>query len=617
MGGRARGVVLGTALTLAGSLCAGPAGAIEGSPGLSAQSPAPLPDRISFVPPPGGSVLVHGTYPSGDSSCEAPVRPVLHSRHAGNLEVGRDESGRLFIVAVVAFEDYVRGIAEMPRSWPIEALKAQAVAARSYALSRSTRLDPLGERLGYDICATSACQVYQGLGVADGPFGARWRAAVDATAGQVLVSDGAPADTLYFSTSNGRTYGNDEVFGTPPVPYLRPVEEPDDGPSPLSGWSVRIPLTELARFLRAGGHWAEVPVATVRRSGPEVIVSGGGSSKTFDVEEFRDHLNTWAECLDPGAYPSPGDGGERLPQTIPSRWFSVAVDGTEAVLEGRGWGHGVGMVQWGAYGKAARGLAYDDILAAYYGGLRPQRHRAPDVIRIGLATGLISVTVDGTTGTSVEGATAGPGPWSITSAGALTVHAADPPPSAIEAGELDKTPMLVRAGRTLRVSLELPQLSVAQLIVRVGIDEVPLTPRSTYRAGTVTLEGIVPATLPSGVFPIQAVVTDGVDVVRTPAVDVRVIGAFSTSGGPSPGQVLPSGFIPAPEEPGAGATSSASPERDGPDAGAFLLFLLLGALAAAWAVSIARRTPVRRAPGPSPEAKMPPGSTPDEPEGGW
>src|SRR2546428_375097 len=83
----------------------------------------------------------------------------------------------------------------------------------------------------------------------DGPYGDRWVKAVEGTAGQVLLYGGRPADTVYFSTSKGTTLGNDTVFGSAPLPYLRPVKEHDDAASPLSHWSVTLPFGDLARFL--------------------------------------------------------------------------------------------------------------------------------------------------------------------------------------------------------------------------------------------------------------------------------------------------------------------------------------------------------------------------------
>jgi stage II sporulation protein D len=209
----------------------------------------------------------------------------------------------------------------------------------------------------------------------------------------VLLADGRPATTVYFSTSNGRTYANEEVFGSSPLPYLRSVTERDDGASPTSRWRVRLPFEDLGRFLRAAGLWPSGrTIAGARTSGTTLVVRGGGTTRSIDPGDLRDAVNTWAPCLRPGRYP-PKDGGSALPLTIPSRWLRLRATGRAVVVTGRGWGHGVGMVQWGAYGKAQRGLSAADILAFYYGGLRPVAHPEPGLIRVQVASGLVAVRI--------------------------------------------------------------------------------------------------------------------------------------------------------------------------------------------------------------------------------
>src|SRR5262249_28280254 len=158
---------------------------------------------------------------------------------------------------------------------------------------------------------------------------------------------------------NGHTYGNDQVFGSAPLPYLRPVVERDDGASPTSHWRVPIPFHDLAMFLTAGGLWPNGKrISSARSSGSNVVVTGAGTSTSIDEGTFRDTVNTWAPCLEPGRSPT-----GVLPQTIPSDWYRVGSSQSSAIATGRGWGHGVGMVQWGAYGKAKRGWSADRILA--------------------------------------------------------------------------------------------------------------------------------------------------------------------------------------------------------------------------------------------------------------
>jgi SpoIID/LytB domain protein len=488
---------------------------------------------VSFVADPGASVLVLGTYPKVPSPCVDPTQPVLRARFPGTIEVSRDSDGSLFVIGVLPFEEYLRGIAEMPRSWPMAALKAQAVAARSYALANLAYPDPTGDRLGYDLCATTACQVYAGMRVSAGPYGDRWRAAVRSTEGQVLLYKGRPADTLYFSTSNGGTVGNDKVFGTDPLPYLRPITEPDDGASPLSHWRSVLPHQDVARFLRAAGDWGPENVSSVSVSGSNVVVKGGGRSTTIPVTDFRSALNYWAPCLDPARFP-PYDDGSQLPQTIPSKWFSTTNADGAAVLTGRGWGHGVGMVQWGAYGKALNGVSYRDILAEYYGGLRPKSYDEPATIRIGIATGLKTVTIQPTGSVAVAGMAAGRSPWLVTGGKRLELGHGKRIAPTIAPGRIVAAPERTRVGRTIRVSAFVPDLSVARLVFRVpGAADATMGTGVTVGPGTVELSGEVPD-LPPGSYGLQVEVTNGTDIVRTRAHDVVVTGGTVPTPSPSP-----------------------------------------------------------------------------------
>lgn len=509
---------------------------------------APEASRIRFESEPGASVLVHGTYPKVESSCERVTQPVLHARYAGTIEVGRDADGSLFLIGEMSFQDYLNGLAEVPRTWPMAALKAQVVAARSYALSRMDRPDAEGARLGYDLCATDACQVYRGTAIVEGPYGDRWDRAVRSTEGEVLLHRGKPADTVYSSTSPGYTLGNEEVFGSDPVPYLRPIEERDDGASPVSEWTVNMPLADLARFLRAAGHWGDRPVASVRRKKDDVVVKGGGKTERMDVAHFRNHLNHHAWCLAPDRYPGL-DGGSRLPQTIPSVWFDLRTADGAMVLEGRGWGHGVGMVQWGAYGKARRGLNYEQILGAYYGGLTPRTVAMPDRIRIGLATGLRTVTVAPSGSVRVAGPGGGEGPWRVTGGKRLRVRPGHEPPASVDPARLTQAPTARRAGRDLTAVVSVPELSVAQLVLRVGGADVPIGPRVTFPAGRHELGGTVPA-VPDGRYELRALTTDGVDRVLSAARALRVTGSPVPVPSPSPSP-SPSAARAAPEAIGA------------------------------------------------------------------
>lgn len=368
-------------------------------------------DTLVLRAPRDGSLLVRGTYPRIDSSCRRFRQPVLEARYPGRLEVVRTDDGTMRLTVTLDFERYLEGIAEVPPSWPAAALEAQAIAARSYALAHTGWNGEQGQTLETPICATDACQVYRGMPVEPVPDIDRWYAAVRRTAGQVLTASGRPIEAVYFSTSNGRIYGNDEIFGSAPLPYLRPGVERDDGASPTSRWRVRLPYDDLARFLAAAGEWPDgVTIANARPRGGDIVVEGGGQTRTMSVSALRAAVNGWAPCLMPGRYPGASPSGGTLPLTVPSGWFTAS-HGTEAlVLDGRGWGHGVGMVQWGAYGKARTGWSAARILSHYYGGLEPMRGTTPGLIHVLVAEGLRSVrAVPSGAGARLDGRALGDG----------------------------------------------------------------------------------------------------------------------------------------------------------------------------------------------------------------
>ena len=169
--------------------------------------------------------------------------------YRGRLTVSTD--GKLLtVVDVVGLEPYLKGVvpAEMPSKWPPEALKAQAVAARSYALANLAKAKP------FDLYGDTRDQVYGGL-AAESPQAS---AAVDATKGQVVLYAGKVANTLFFSTSGGRTVSALESIGVP-VPYLVSVDDPYDVLSPYHDWGPQlVDAAQVAKQLKLSGSLADV-----------------------------------------------------------------------------------------------------------------------------------------------------------------------------------------------------------------------------------------------------------------------------------------------------------------------------------------------------------------------
>jgi SpoIID/LytB domain protein len=333
-------------------------------------------------------------------------------RFTGVLEARLAADGSLVLVNDVDIETYVEGIAEMPARWPLDALKAQAVAARTYAWYQASR----NAFDGYDICSTTACQVFRGREVVETPeVGDRWARAVAQTEGQVLLHDGEPILARYFSTSGGHTFNNEDVFpSSGAFPYLIGVPDPDDAVSPLHTWTAAFTREQFDEIAARGSRLPTVvPVASVERipqpdPTPDRIVVTGQNANTVNITagELRDFLNLAAPTTHPDKFPGLRDNGiDRLPSTVPSGRYEVEVTPTHIVLHGSGWGHGVGMGQYGALGKAERGLTHAEILAAYYNGLEPTTtDRLPRRMRVGLSGIDSEVTI---TSTSVFTVTTG------------------------------------------------------------------------------------------------------------------------------------------------------------------------------------------------------------------
>ena len=167
---------------------------------------------------------------------------VRDGRYRGNLEVRATALGGVSAINAIGIEDYVRGVVagEMPSGWPQEALRAQAVAARTYALATSKDGD------GFDQYADTRSQVYNGIAGET----AATDAAVAATASEIVAFAGKPIATYFFSTSGGRTENVENVFiGAAPAPYLTSVEDPYDDASPRHTWVRQMSLRSAQRRL--------------------------------------------------------------------------------------------------------------------------------------------------------------------------------------------------------------------------------------------------------------------------------------------------------------------------------------------------------------------------------
>ena len=559
---------------VAGPVAVAPAATLARRTGDLASQGAPGLGPMTFTPTgPGGFDTIDAVFMQDPTACPANQPQPLIAAYPGTLEVGREPNGSLYLISQLTFSQYLKGIAEVPPSWPQAALQAQVVAARTYALSHMN--GPTIDGLSYNLCSTDACQVYRGLGVEKGPYGQNWAQAVDSTAGQILEYQGKPIDAFYFSTSDGHTYSNAAVFGGTPLPYLQPVVENDDTQSPTSSWSVTMPLGDLAQTLSLAGRWAGGAITTVTQQGGTIAVSGPAQSASMSIDAFRNALNLEAVCLQPRRYPTVSGGGH-LPQVVPSIWMTLQQQGGSIVMTGRGWGHGVGMVQWGAEGKAARGLDYRQILAYYYGGLQPVTVAEPGSIRVLVAAGVQEVTVAPSGPVQVSGGPGGSGAGPVTITGGPTMTIA-PAATLASGGVIPPTVAITNVTSTRSASTGSPAVVSLDLnhAANVGLTYQLQGATTTAEVAPVPLGAgaqslkwdAVAAGVPPGNYNAAVVADDGVSRVVSSPLRISVLAPPP----PSPAKATPRASPRRGSGHGAGVAAGRAPSPGGMPTGVLVV----------------------------------------------
>ncbi|MDX2212332.1 MAG: SpoIID/LytB domain-containing protein [Oculatellaceae cyanobacterium bins.114] len=268
--------------------------------------------------------------------------------------------GRTLVVATgsgvtavnyVDLEQYLYSVVggEMPTNWPLEALKAQAVSARSYALyQRQTSANAV-----FDVGDTTSWQVYRGVEEETNTT----QAAVQQTEGQVLTYQGQIIEAVFHSSSGGYTENVEDVW-TQPLPYLRAVQDFDQG-APVYQWSETISADRLRQAISGIGNILSiVPDRTTPRGRIVTMrVTGETGSRVVSGAELRRALQLRSTLFSI----TPILGQVASTQSVPSI-------PTGFLIDGRGFGHGLGMSQWGAYNLASQGYTYQQIVTHYYTG---------------------------------------------------------------------------------------------------------------------------------------------------------------------------------------------------------------------------------------------------------
>lgn len=294
-------------------------------------------------------------FPSGVKKEELAEEVKEQSEEAGESEVSEETEAisvavmraKTDVIENVPLEDYIVGVvaAEMPADFDIEALKAQALAARTFTVNHLLEND---ENADYDITDTVQHQVYKSDEELRKQWGSAYEeniekisSAVKATAGEILTYQDDPIMPAFFSMSNGYTE-NSEDYWESKLPYLRSVESPweTDNPKFLSQETFSKAELEKLLSINLGGGAENNLVIARKDSGRVDKLTVGGHS--FTGREVREKLG------------------------LRSSDFSVKQNNGHFIFTTKGYGHGVGMSQYGADAMAKEGKNYEEIVKHYY-----------------------------------------------------------------------------------------------------------------------------------------------------------------------------------------------------------------------------------------------------------
>lgn len=253
-------------------------------------------------------------------------------------------------VRQMPLETYLEGVVagEMKNDWPQEALKAQAIVARTYTLAKMAE----GELTEHEADASTDIrefQAYRAEAVNDAV-----KQAVQMTRGQVLEYEGAPIMAWFHASAGGKTATAEEglAYTLTPTPYIQPVMSPDeDAPDDVKNWEVVFTQDEMTDALASIGHSV--------KSVDSVMITGFGPSGRAVNLLINGNIHIGGPQLRTAL------GGTELKSMLLDD--AVVQDG-KVTFRGRGYGHGVGMSQWGAYHMANAGTTAENIVLHYYPG---------------------------------------------------------------------------------------------------------------------------------------------------------------------------------------------------------------------------------------------------------
>lgn len=270
------------------------------------------------------------------------------TEYRGFVSLKRLSSGDITVINVIGLEEYLWGVVgkEMSPSWNNEALKAQALCARSYALTHRNDF----ASYGFDLTITQRSQVYGGTAAETEST----RRAVSETAGKAIRYNGNVVEAFFFASDGGSTEDVKNVWGSS-LPYLKAVLDPYEKPEEASRyfWNVTLSRDEVIKKLVSKSILiGDVQNIEITETAPTGRVTG------LRVTGSRGEYNAKRE-------------GARTLFSLYSQFFAVtrSEDGETYTFSGKGYGHAVGMSQWGAKAMADRGFSCDDIIKFYFTGV--------------------------------------------------------------------------------------------------------------------------------------------------------------------------------------------------------------------------------------------------------
>ena len=326
-------------------------------------------------------------------------------RYYGSFMYRRMSGDNVTVINLVSMDDYVKGVIpyEMSPSWPLEALKAQAVCAKSYAVNNLNK----HASAGFDLCTTTDCQVYMGTANAT----EHSDKAVNEVSGYYLLHNNQPANTFYHSSNGGSTEDSINVWSAD-LPYLKAVPDNfEDLTSATNGiWQFTYTNADFTAILKEKGYSTGAivdayidqftPAGNVYRL---IFVDANGQKYNFEKEKARTILNsstlnryTYSQrySLSSGTTLAIKGDGAAQTKSASNGLYVLSGSGTQALtagfdslrvrsasgvsalpsnnntgtytVSGRGWGHNVGLSQWGARGMATQGYTFIQILQYYF-----------------------------------------------------------------------------------------------------------------------------------------------------------------------------------------------------------------------------------------------------------